>query len=72
MKEKSPMLGIVGIAEKKLNEHRLKDFLEFYDYINDHELGTRKVTNRFEIRWTITFTGKKNRCFSPSWRFMVG
>ena len=37
--------------------------MDFYDYINEHELGTRKITNRFEIRWTITYKGKKIGAF---------
>jgi len=63
MTEKRPMIGIAGIAEQKLDEDRLRDFLGFYDYINDLKLGTRKVINRFEIRWTITYTGKKIAAF---------
>ena len=47
MNEKNPMLGIAGIAENKLDKDKLKNFLDFYDYINDHKLGTRKVVNRW-------------------------
>ena len=64
MNEKSPMLGnIAGIAENKLDKDKLRNFLDFYGYINDHNLGTRKIVNRWEVRWTITCLGKKIGAF---------
>jgi hypothetical protein len=64
MTEKRPMIGIAGIAEKKLGEDRLNNFLDFYNFLNNYKLGTRKVINRREIRWSITYTGKKIASFS--------
>ena len=64
MMGKRPMLGVAGIAEKKLDEEKLKNFLDFYDFLNAHELGTRKVVNRWGIRWSITYAGKKIGSFS--------
>jgi hypothetical protein len=61
--DKRPMLNIAGIAEKNLDKKKKKNFLDFYGFLNEHALGTRKVVNRWEIRWSITCTGKKIGAF---------